>query len=180
MKQDLKDQIIIPEKVQVVLEKDGFLVKGPKGEVKRILHHPLVKVSMKEKEINLEAKKATKKEKALLNTFSAHLRNLIKGVQEPYVYKLRICAGPPKSHFPAQVTVKDSILSVKNFLGEKIPRELKLNKEVKVVVKDIDIIVESPDVEVAGRTASEIELLMRISGKDRRVFQDGIYIVEKP
>lgn len=180
MKEDIKYEIKISENVQAEQEKENLIVKGPKGEVKRKLFHPSIKLTIKNNNIILECKKATKREKALLNTFKAHVKNMLKGVQKPFVYKLKICSGPPQSHFPAQVSLKDSILSIKNFLGEKIPRELKIREDVKVNIQGNDITVESPNIESAGRTASEIESLTKIKRRDRRIFQDGIWIVEKP
>ena len=55
-----------------------------------------------------------------------------------------------------------------------------VNPGATVTVQGDKITVESPNKEDAGQTASEIELLTRISKKDPRVFQDGIYIIEKP
>ena len=42
-----------------------------------------------------------------------------------------------------------------------------------------DITIESPDKELAGNTASQLELLTAVKNRDLRVFQDGIYIVNK-
>src|SRR3989338_9138054 len=106
-----------------------------KGEIKKKIYHPAVKITVKDNKVTLECKKATKREKTLINTLRAHIKNLLIGVKESYMYKLKICAGPPQSHFPAQVTLKDSVLSVKNFLGEKIPRELKIRNDAKVEIK---------------------------------------------
>ena len=50
---------------------------------------------------------------------------------------------------------------------------------MKVNVKGTDIIVEGVDIEKVGQAAGKIEQLCRITNKDRRIFQDGIYIVEK-
>jgi len=179
MKEDLKKEINIPENVQVRFENKVLLVKGLKGEINRKLYHPSINLNIKDNTIIIECKKATKREQTLLYTFNAHIKNMLKGVQEPFIYTLRICAGPPQSHFPAQVTFKDSKLTVKNFLGEKIPRELKIQNNVKLEIKGNDILVESSDKEAAGRAASEIELLTKTRNKDRRIFQDGIYLVEK-
>ena len=41
------------------------------------------------------------------------------------------------------------------------------------------IYVESCDKELAGQVAADIEQTTRRPGFDRRIFQDGIYIIEK-
>ncbi|MBS3165081.1 hypothetical protein J4439_06645 [Candidatus Woesearchaeota archaeon] len=56
---------------------------------------------------------------------------------------------------------------------------LKLRQGVQVKVEGSDIRVESVSRELAGQTAASIEQLTRRPGFDNRIFQDGIYIVEK-
>lgn len=174
MKQDMLERIEIPEGVTVTFD-EFVTVKGPKGEITKKLFHPFVSMKQKDKEIVIEAKTATKREKKLIFTFRAHLRNMIKGVVEPWVYKMKVCTG----HFPMNVTMQGDKLVVKNFLGEKIPRTLKIKQGVKVTVQDKDVTVESVDKESAGNVASDIELLLTIKGRDLRKFQDGIYIISK-
>jgi large subunit ribosomal protein L6 len=111
----------------------------------------------------------------MIYSFRAHLRNMFKGVVEPWVYKMKICSG----HFPMNVAIQGDKLVVKNFLGEKVPRILNIKPGVKVTVQDKDVTVESVDKELAGCTASGIELLLTIRGRDLRKFQDGIYIINK-
>ncbi|MBI4141245.1 50S ribosomal protein L6, partial [Candidatus Woesearchaeota archaeon] len=96
-------------------------------------------------------------------------------VQQPYTYLLKICSG----HFPINVSVNGNQFIVKNFLGEKYPRTMTIKQGAKVTIQGDKITVESPDKEKAGQTSSEIELLTRISKRDPRVFQDGIYLVQK-
>jgi len=174
MKQDIIEKIEIPEKVEIIIN-ELVTVKGPKGEVKKKLFHPFVKINNENKEIVISSKKATKREKKLVYSFKAHLNNMIKGVLEPWVYKMKICTG----HFPMNVSMQDDKLVVKNFLGEKFPRTLKIKQGANVSVKDKDVVVESCDKELAGNVASDIELLLTIKGRDLRKFQDGIYIVSK-
>ena len=54
------------------------------------------------------------------------------------------------------------------------------SSDVKVEVKNkVDVIVTGADIEKVGQTAANIERACRIRKRDRRVFQDGIYIVAK-
>jgi len=174
MKEPIEARIDIPEGVSVSYENGTIIVKGPLGELKRTLFYPGVEISADDK-ITIRCKKATKREKKMIGTFKAHIRNMLKGVTKGHVYKLKICSG----HFPMTVSVEGNELVVKNFFGEKAPRRLKLSPNVKVKVEGNDVIVESIDKELAGRTASDIEQLTRRVGFDKRIFQDGIYIYYK-
>jgi large subunit ribosomal protein L6 len=77
------------------------------------------------------------------------------------------------------VALSGNELVVKNFLGEKVPRTIKFDQGVKVKISGDIIEIESPDIELAGRTASKFEGLTFVSKRDRRIFQDGIYITQK-
>ena len=111
----------------------------------------------------------------MLKTFESHLKNMIRGVSERFVYKLRVCS----SHFPMTVTKENNKITVKNFLGEKIPRTAKIIEDAEVEIKGFDIVVTSINKEKAGQTAANIERSTRLTNKDRRKFQDGIFIIEK-
>lgn len=171
----MEENIEIPSGVEVSIDKSVFKIKGPKGELSREFKHPRIKMEKKENGITFASENATKREKKMIGTFKAHIRNMVKGVTEGNVYRLKICSG----HFPMNVSVSGTDFIVKNFLGEKIPRMLKICEGVKVKVEGQEVVVETADKEKAGQTAAEIETLTRIKGRDRRIFQDGIYIINK-
>jgi large subunit ribosomal protein L6 len=77
------------------------------------------------------------------------------------------------------VSVSNGTLLIKNFLGEKVPRKVVLKDNSTVKVDGAFIVIESPDKERGGQIAADIEQATRRPGFDRRIFQDGIYIVEK-
>jgi large subunit ribosomal protein L6 len=172
---NIKDSIELPEGVNVSIETPFVRVIGPEGELKRRMVHPMIKISSQDNKIVFELKNGTKREKMMLKTYEAHLNNMIIGVKDKYEYKLKVCS----SHFPMTVSKEDNKIIVKNFLGEKIPRECKIIEGVDVEIKGQDIVVSSLDKEKAGQTAANIERSTRLTNKDRRRFQDGIFIVEK-
>lgn len=176
MKQELLSATIeLPEKVSGSYNNYLLTVKGPKGEVKRKIMHPTMDVAIDNKSITFSFKKATKREKKVIFSYVAHLKNCIKGVTQGHNYKLKICSG----HFPMTVTYKNNVFEVKNFFGETIPRKAIIKSDAKITINGNEIEVESISKEEAGQVAATIEQLTRRTGFDRRRFQDGIYIVEK-
>jgi large subunit ribosomal protein L6 len=176
MKEKTELKIEIPEGAEIKIDDSLVTVKGQKGEISRRLVSRKVKLKLEGKEVVIFSKAlSTKREKAVAGTFRAHIKNMIKGVTEGHVYKLKICSG----HFPMNIEVKNDEFIVKNFLGESIPRVLKLKKGIDVKIEGKDIILESTDKELAGQTASSIEELTKRPGFDKRIFQDGIYIYYK-
>ncbi len=175
MKDDLTREIELKAGVTAQLEGNLLKIKGPKGEVSRVFVHPKINMSVEGNKVVLFAPKATKREKTMIGSFESHIINMVQGVQEPYVYKLKICSG----HFPMSVSVAGNELVIKNFLGEAVPRKVELMKGAEVKVAGEEIVVSSADKEVAGQTAAKIESACRITNRDRRIFQDGCYITQK-
>lgn len=174
MKSDLRETVTLPEGVTATSADGIITVKGPQGEVVKAMKHPKVKIEV-DGHVIFSAVKATKREKTQIFTYRAHLRNMIKGVQEPYVYKVKICSG----HFPMNVALNNGELQVKNFLGEKVPRVVKVKAGADVKIDGDMITITSCDKEVAGQVAADFEQLTRVTNRDRRIFQDGLYITEK-
>ncbi|MBI4449126.1 50S ribosomal protein L6 [Candidatus Woesearchaeota archaeon] len=175
MKLDMTESISLPQGTAATYSGGVLIIKGPKGENKRTMNVPTVHIHAKDNQITLNSPQGTKREKALLYSALAHVKNMIRGVQEPYVYELKVCSG----HFPMNVSIQGNTISVKNFLGEKVPRTATIPSGVKAAITGDKITLESTDIELAGRCASDIEHICRISNRDRRIFQDGIYIIKK-
>lgn len=174
----LRLELELPQGVQVeVDQKSGgaLAVNGPQGTVRRALMSPLVRITKESNKLVMESSRATKREKKQLYTLAAHARNMFRGAVEGHIYELKICSV----HFPMNVSVAGKEFIIKNFLGENAPRTLALPEGVIVKVEGDVVRVESSDKELAGRVASRIELLTRVTGRDRRVFQDGIFLTRK-
>jgi len=171
----VREEVEIPEGVEVTIEGNLVKVKGPKGELEREFRYPGVRIFEEDGKIVVFKEFPRRKDIAIARTFKAHIANMIKGVTEGFQYKLKVLY----SHFPVTVKVQGDEVLIENFLGEKNPRRAKILPGVTVKVMGQEIIVESIDKEKAGQTAANIEQATRINKWDRRVFQDGIYIVEK-
>jgi len=175
MKKSLFKKIEIPGEVEVEVEKATIFVKGQEGEIKKTFKIGKVDIKKENNKIIIGNAKATKREKKIINTLFSHIKNMILGVQKKFEYKVKICF----SHFPFTVNVSEDKVEIKNFLGEKVPRILHIPKGLEIKVDKESITITSVDKELAGRVASDFEKLTKIRGRDKRIFQDGIYITNK-
>ncbi|MFH0936329.1 MAG: 50S ribosomal protein L6 [Candidatus Woesearchaeota archaeon] len=89
----IEEKIVIPNDIKIEIVNDIFKVKGPKGESERKLMYPRIKPEIKDNTLYLSSLKPSKREKTMLNTFKSHIKNMIQGVKENYIYKLKICSG---------------------------------------------------------------------------------------
>lgn len=175
MKKNLVRKIEIPEGTTVNFHDEILVAKGKEGENKKALKLGNVKLEIKGNEIILSSVNGTKTEKKLMNTNAAHIKNLIHGANQKFEYELKVCFG----HFPMTVKQEGKKVIIKNFLGEKVNREVEILDGAQVEINKEKIIVKSTDKEIAGQTAANFETATKIRGRDKRIFQDGIYIIKK-
>ncbi|OYT57696.1 50S ribosomal protein L6 [Euryarchaeota archaeon ex4484_162] len=173
---EIVKKIPIPENVQVNITEKGIVeVKSEKAMLSRELKHHRIKIEVKGNNVEVKCELPKKKEKALVGTFAAHIRNMIKGVTEGFEYKMKTVY----SHFPIKTRVDGNEFIIENFLGERFPRKAKVLEGVQVEIKGEMIYVRGTDKEKVGQTVANIERATRIKDRDIRVFQDGIYLISK-
>ncbi|HVY01434.1 MAG TPA: 50S ribosomal protein L6 [Candidatus Nanoarchaeia archaeon] len=155
----------------------GRTLTFSKGSVqlKRVIDDLTVDVKVDGNQVVFTTGKPDKRARKVMKAYLAHIRNIFKGLDEKYTYKLEAC----NVHFPMTLKVDKNVLLINNFLGEKTPRKAVILPNVDVQVKGTQIIISGHDKEHAGQTAANIERATKVRNRDRRVFQDGIYIVEK-
>jgi len=171
-----RTEIQLPDAVSAETDRFDLTVDGPEGSVTRRLWFPGVTVEAEDGAVVIEAEDEDAKTNATMGTFGSHVENMIHGVTEGFEYRMQI----HYSHFPMQVAVEGDEVVIQNFLGEKAPRRAPIRGDTEVQVDGEEITLRGPDKEAVGQTAGEIEQLTRVPDKDTRVFQDGVYIVEKP
>ncbi|UCD92457.1 MAG: 50S ribosomal protein L6, partial [Methanobacteriota archaeon] len=148
---------------------------GGEETVTRSFEHPRIKVSVGKKSAVVSIEYPSKADMALVGTITSHIRNMVKGVTEGFQYKMKIVY----SHFPIKASVRGQEFVVENFLGERSPRIAKILGRTQVQVNGDEVTLTGPNVEDVGQSAANIEQVTMIKGYDPRVFQDGIYIVQK-
>ncbi len=175
MKKELYQIIEVPEGIEASINGNELIVKGKEGELKREFNLGKLEFNKKDNKITIGNKKSTKTEKRAMNTIVAHIKNMLKGVEEKFEYQLKICFN----HFPITIDAKEDHGIIKNFLGEKIPRRVEFPKGTDIDIKKDFITVRAMDKELAGQAAANFEKATKVRNKDRRVFQDGIFITNK-
>lgn len=169
-------EIPLVEGVTAEYASQTLTIKGPKGEISKIMKYPQVTLSIENNQVKIETKRFTQRQKKIMFTFRAHVNNMIAGVTHGFEYKLVVVYAK----FPITVELKGTKFNVKNLLGEKVPRTVEVPSDVKVDIKGKDIVVTGIDKEKTGQVAASLEQLCRITHLDRRVIQDGIFITSKP
>lgn len=84
-----KNPILIPPGVTVAVTAGSVSVKGPKGELRRVIH-PDISVEVKDNAILLSIQKETKRARALWGLFRALIANMVRGVTGGFEKKLEI------------------------------------------------------------------------------------------
>jgi large subunit ribosomal protein L6 len=148
-----KQIIKIPEGVTVDV-KDGIVfVKGPKGELKRVLHRAVsVKVSDGTATVDVKNKE-DKKERSFWGTFGSHIKNMVVGVSEGFKKQLEINGVGYK------VSMQGTDLKLE--VGYSHPVLYKMPEGANASVDKNIITLEGADKELIGKVAAEIRSIRK-------------------
>ncbi len=175
MKKQIQKIIEIPEGHTLELQNKTIIIKKGAEEIKKSYKINGITAKVEGNKLIIEKANSNKNDKKLIHSLVSHIKNAIHGLDKKYEYKLQICS----IHFPMNVKVEKNELIIKNFFGERKDRIIEINPKVSIKVENDIITLEASDKEVAGQEASKLEGLTRITARDRRVFQDGLWIIKK-
>ena len=140
-----KQPVEIPSNVEINIEKNMILFKGPKGEMKMDLHED-VKVDKKETTINDEV---NDKNTAMAGTMRSLISNNVIGVSEGYEKKLNLVGVGYK----AEVKNKQLHLA----LGFSHPVVYEYEKEIEITTPSpTEIVVKGINKQRVGQISAEI------------------------
>merc|ERR1739844_860938 len=156
-------------------------VKGARGSLTKAFKHLSVDIYKVDADtIKVEKWFGKKKELAAVRTVCSHIENMFKGVIKGYEYKMRAVYA----HFPISCAITEggTLIEVRNFLGEKFIRRVRMHDGVVVenskAQKD-ELIVHGNSVEAVSQSAALIQQSTTVKNKDIRKFLDGLYVSEK-
>ena len=167
--------ITVPDGISVHVQNNVVKLSMGGQEVQKKFSCRAIELRGENGSIRVVSKNGKKKTLATANAIASHIVNLYKGISKNFEYRLEVVY----SHFPMSILVKDKFVEISNIAGAKMPKRAKIVGNAKVVVKGKDITVSAANKEHAGQTSANLEAATKSSGKDKRVFQDGIYIVSK-
>ncbi|MBX4196607.1 50S ribosomal protein L6 [Candidatus Pacearchaeota archaeon] len=176
MKLKFTEKLPLPSDIECSVEGRTITCKKGSLSLSKPISLSSIRAKVEENHLVFECDKANKSHVKVIRSYMAHVRNMIAGLNEPFVYILQAA----NVHFPMTLKIEGKRLLINNFLGEKKPRIAEIVGNVDVDVKGQVITIRSPDREQAGQTAANIEKATKVRNRDRRVFQDGIYITDKP
>lgn len=168
-------KVKIPDGVKVQLEGTQLKVTGPKGQLARSVRFPQVALTCDGKEVTIATESQRKEITAMVGTLEAHTKNMFRGVTEGFEYRMKVVY----SHFPIQLKLQGNKLEIANFLGEKKARYARIESGVTAKVANDEVVLTGIDRELVGNSAANIEHATHIRDRDPRVFQDGIYMVQR-
>lgn len=176
MKQKLSESIEIPAGVSCEFADKILKCRKDSKEVSRKINIPMVNLKISGSTITFGCEKGNKSQYKIIKSQIAHAKKMFFGLNEDYTYHLESC----NVHFPMTLKIEGNTLLINNFLGEKTPRKARIMPGVKVDIKGAKITITSADKDAAGQTAANFEKATKIKLRDRRIFQDGIFITSKP
>ncbi|MBI2409809.1 50S ribosomal protein L6 [Candidatus Kaiserbacteria bacterium] len=134
-------------KAEVSVAGGTLTVKGAKGTLaKRV--HPTISITVGAEGVSVAPKENSRLARALTGTFASHLKNMIAGVETPYVKKL-ILEGVG---YRVELKGKELVLSV----GFSHPVKLPIPEDVAVTVEKNVITFASPNKESVGQFSAVV------------------------
>lgn len=142
-----KRPIHVPSGTEVSVSDGAIVVKGKGGTLKRSLH-PAVSVSISGSEVTVTPSGNSRLARALWGTYAAHIRNMIAGVNRPFLKKLQIDG----IGFRAEVSGKQ----LKLMVGYSHPILVPVPEGITAVADKGIITISGADKEVVGQFAASV------------------------
>lgn len=143
-----KMPVAVPQGVEVHLDGSRITVKGPKGELARVLH-PHVTVTQENNELTVTvASPEVKSDRALWGLFRSLVANMVEGVTKGFEKKLEVIGIGYK------VTGSGDKITLDVGFSHEVPVDLP--KGVTAVVEKNFITLASADKELLGESAARI------------------------
>lgn len=147
-----KQAITIPAGTEVSVSAHEIVVKGKGGTLRRPLH-PHVKITVAGADVTVMPAGNSHLAQALWGTYAAHMRNMISGVNTPFVKKLQIEGIGYKAEMQGK--------SIKMALGFSHPVIVEVPEGLTVAVEKNIISVSGADKDAVGQFSASVRALKK-------------------
>lgn len=147
-----KKDIIIPAGTEVSVADATLSVKGKGGTLQRPVH-PAVAISIDGSTVKVSPAQQTRLARSLWGTYAAHVRNMISGVNTPFVKKLQV----EGVGYRAELAGKQLKLSV----GFSHPVMIDIPEGLTVVVEKNIITISGADKDQLGQFAATVRAVKK-------------------
>lgn len=144
-----KRAVTVPAGTTVSVAGSEVIVKGKGGELRRALH-PAVSIAVNGNEVSVSPAGSSRLAQALWGTYASHVRNMVSGVNEPFVKKLQV----EGIGYKAELLGKQLKLSI----GFSHPVLVDIPAGIAVAVEKNIITVSGADKEAVGQFAATVRL----------------------
>ena len=157
MKDVSKDETLeYPQDVTVSVKSRIVTVKGPRGQLVKNLSHLNIEIKYDGKnKLKFVVYHGGRKHIAAIRTVRSIVHNMIVGVRQGYLYKMRYVYA----HFPINVIINgtNDAVEIRNFLGQKVVFNVKMLEGVKCEAskaqKD-ELIITGNDLEAVSQSGT--------------------------
>lgn len=171
---EMKETVELPEGFEAEYNEGVLTVSDGDEEVEKKLDHALIGVEVDGNEVVITTKSEKRNVTSIAGTFRGHIENMIEGLQNEHVYRLK----GVYAHFPMTVSQQGDEIHLENFMGERADRVVEVIEGVSVNIDGEDIELRGSDKEAVAQTAARLEQACSKGDRDPRTFQDGVYITE--
>ena len=142
-----KKPIAIPKGVEVRLEGDQLIIKGPKGEL-NLSVHPDVKLDMGGDSISVSVVDETRESRSIHGLFRVLIDNMVTGVTKGFEKNLEIVGVGYRAELKGRTAVFN--------LGYSHPINFELPEGIDAKIEKTKITLSGIDRELLGKTAAKI------------------------
>jgi large subunit ribosomal protein L6 len=149
--------IAIPEGVEIKMENDTILVKGPKGELSQYVD-PVITMELEDGILNVKRSTEIKDHKAKHGMYRSIISNMVEGVSKGYKVQQELVGVGYKAEAKGQILELN--LGFSHNVYVQIPSEIKITTET-LKGKNPIITMESYDKQLIGQVAARIRTLRK-------------------
>ena len=143
-----KKIISIPENVEVKVQAQQILIKGPKGELKQFLPD-FIKIEIKDNQLKvLVEKPEEKKQRSCWGTFAKLIFNMIQGVTQGFEKKLELVGVGYRDEKKENKIILN--IGFSHLIEYQIPENIEAEVEQRTIV------IKGIDKQLVGETAAQI------------------------